>query len=185
MGKASHLMKQTWALAMMLLAAKASAQEVATMAQDVTQDNDHLAKAGVYSFISPGGSFLVRLSTVSSISMHEYVVDGAATVTEMTVATTSSEVARFYCLETVKLQSPVGIGDTLIDKAKETVAEGLKRTGEADLLHKVVKNYPTTTHAHTIEYRLERKDQLNKMYSAVLHRWLFNDGPWFCKVPPP
>ena len=49
----------------------------------------------------PGGVYLVALRNIQSVSSHEYIVDGAARVTEVTVATASSVEARFYYLEPV------------------------------------------------------------------------------------
>lgn len=172
-------MKRLCALTVLLLVTEAFAQDTSSIAQD----NDSLSKAGLYCFTTPGGTYFVRLSTICSVSMHEYIVDGAATVTELTIATTSSEVARFYYLEPVTLQSPVGVGQSLIDKAQEKVDEGLQRTGQAGLWHKAVKNYPMTTHAHTIEYRIEKKEQLKTMYHAILNRWVRGQGLFYSKVP--
>jgi len=31
----------------------------------------------------------------------------------------------------------------------------------------VIKDYPTTTHARTVEYRVESIDQLNQIYSSA------------------
>jgi len=39
---------------------------------------------------------------------------------------------------------------------------------------KVVKNYPTTTHAHTVEYRLETLDQLNRVQKSLEAAWRAN-----------
>jgi len=172
-------MKQFCLLAALLVAVESLAQDLPTAATD----NDSLARAGVYCFITPGGTYFVKMGTIDSVSMHEYIVDGAANVTELTIATTSNEVARFYYLEMITPQSPVGVGQSLIDKAHEKVEEGLQRTGQAAVLHKVVKNYPTTTHAHTIEYRVEKKEQLNTLYNAFLNRWLRGTGLFYCKVP--
>ena len=172
-------MKRLCLLATLLLAVESPAQDAASIAQD----NDSLSRTGTYAITTPGGTYFVRIPTISSVSMHEYIVDGAANVTEMTISTTGTEVARFYYLEPVIPQSPVGVGQSLIDKAQEKVEEGLQRTGQAAVLHKVVKNYPTTTHAHTIEYRLEKKEQLTTMYNAILNRWVRGQGLFYCKVP--
>jgi hypothetical protein len=31
----------------------------------------------------------------------------------------------------------------------------------------VTKNYPTTTHAHTVEYRLESKAEISKLFDSA------------------
>ncbi len=37
---------------------------------------------------------------------------------------------------------------------------------------KVIKEYPTTTHAGTIEYRLETKAQLEALYQSLESSWI-------------
>jgi hypothetical protein len=114
----------------------------------------------------PGGVYLVNLSSLASVSIHEYVVDAAARVTELTVATNSAVVARFYYIEPMIRKSPVGFGQSLNDKAQER-EEASNRTGMEVVWKKVVKNYPLTTHAHTVEYRVESVDQLKKLEKSL------------------
>ena len=122
----------------------------------------------------PGGVFVVDPATISSVSTHEYLVDGAARVTEVTVATTGSLIARFYYLEPLKLKSPIGVGQSLLDKVDEKVQEGTARVEQAGVepvWKKVIKNYPTTTHSHTVEYRLDSKEQLDKIFASAVNAW--------------
>jgi hypothetical protein len=41
-----------------------------------------------------------------------------------------------------------------------------------DVRTKVVKSYPTTTHAHTVEYRLVDRESLNKLFDSIEEAWL-------------
>ena len=47
----------------------------------------------------PGGAYMVRISSIVSVSQHQYLVDGAIRVYEVTIATDSSTQARFYYIE--------------------------------------------------------------------------------------
>ncbi len=47
----------------------------------------------------PTGTYMVRLSAISSVSKHQYIVDGAAKVTESQHRHLGSEQARFYYIE--------------------------------------------------------------------------------------
>jgi hypothetical protein len=132
------------------------------------------ARAAFWKCELPGGTYVVSLPTISSVSTHEYVVDGLARVTELTIATSSSVVARFYHLEPFTPKSPVGLGQTVIDKVQEKVQEGAQRTGVEPVWQKVVKNYPTSTHMHTVEYRLDSLDQLDKLFKSVEAAWRAN-----------
>ena len=132
------------------------------------------SQAAFWSCDLPGGTYTVSLPTVASVSTHEYIVDSAARVTELTVATNSAVVARFYYIEPMVPQSPVGIGQTLIDKAQQHVTDVASRAGMEEVWKKVVKNYPLTTHAHTVEYRLESVDQIKKLQKSLETAWRNN-----------
>lgn len=127
----------------------------------------------------PAGKYIVRLTTITSVSMHEYVVDGSLRVTEVNVSTKGSELARFYYLEPNTPTAPGGVGQSAIDKVKERAEEVGERVGADTLWQKVSKNYPTTTHAHTIEYRLGSKDNLRKLFESVEKAWLDGEGRTF------
>jgi hypothetical protein len=122
----------------------------------------------------PGGSYTVNLSTISSVSSHEYVVDGAARVTEVTINTTGPVVARFYYLEPMIPKAPLGIGQSVIDTAQSRANEVTDRTGVEPVWKKVVKNYPTTTHARTVEYRLDSLEKLETLRKSLEAAWRTN-----------
>lgn len=117
--------------------------------------------------VLPGGTYQVALNSIVSVSIHEYVVDGAARVTEVNIDTVGNSTARFYYLEPITATSPLGVGQAMLDKIQDIAKEATERTGTDDTWKKVVKNYPTTTHARTIEYRLSSKEELNKLFSSA------------------
>ncbi|MCX6967110.1 MAG: hypothetical protein NTZ46_04910 [Verrucomicrobia bacterium] len=132
------------------------------------------AQAAFWRCELPGGVYMVSLPAVSSVSTHEYVVDGAVRVTELTIGTNSAVVARFYYLEPMVPKSPVGFGQSLLDKAQEKAQEASTRTETEEVWKKVVKNYPLTTHAHTVEYRLDSTDQIKKVQKSLEDAWRKN-----------
>jgi hypothetical protein len=114
----------------------------------------------------PGGSYSVALRDVVSVSSHEYVVEGAVRVTEVNIDTQGNALARFYYLEPAAPNAPDGLGTATLEKAQQLLQEASERTGQ-DVWKKVVKNYPTSTHAHTIEYRVEDKATLTRLYESA------------------
>jgi len=108
----------------------------------------------------------VALRAIVSVSLHEYLVDGAARVTEVNIDTTGNALARFYYIEATTPNSPIGLGQATIEKAQQLLVEGAQRSGQ-DVWQKVIKNYPTTTHAHTIEYRVADKQTLTNLYTSA------------------
>ena len=114
----------------------------------------------------PGGTYEVAVRSIVAVTSHEYLVDGIARVTEVNIDTNGSLLVRFYFLEPTVPNSPSGLGQATIDKAQELLKQAAEKTGQ-DVWKKVVKNYPTTTHARTVEYRVVEKEHLNKIYEAA------------------
>lgn len=133
------------------------------------QDAPASQQPRVWTAETPAGTYTVRLSTITSVSTHEYLVDATAKVTELTIATTGSEIARFYHISPVTPSIPSPLGQSGVnmvsDKLKETADRG---AGE---WQKVVKNYPMTTHAHTIEYRVNSRETLLQIYKSAHKAW--------------
>ena len=130
---------------------------------------------GFWEVVLNGGRFVVRLDTISSVSEHQYIVDGAR-VYEVTVDTTGSQAARFYCLEPMTEGGPLSMAKTALDRAKE-VAQGVTdRTGTSDVWDQVIKTYPDTTHARTAEYRLQNRAVLSVIYNHVHKVWAQERG---------
>lgn len=125
-----------------------------------------------------GGIYEVALHSIISVSSHEYIVDGVARVTEVNVDTAGSMAVRFYYIEPLTPQSPVGLGQSALDRVQELGKEIAGRTGQ-DAWQKVVKNYPTTTHARTIEYRLESAEALKKLFNSADNAFRFGRAATF------
>lgn len=115
----------------------------------------------------PGGTYVVKTSAIVSLSTQEYVVDNAARVVELNISTSGSELLRAYYIEPNVPNSPNGIGQSTLNFAKEKISEAMERTDTADVWRKVVKNYPTTTHARTIEYRLASREQVESLFKNL------------------
>ena len=114
----------------------------------------------------PGGSYTVAVRNIISVSSHEYLVDAAARVTEVNIDTTGSILVRFYYIEPATPNLPSGLGAAAVEKAQQLFQQGADKAG-VDAWKKVVKNYPTTTHARTVEYRLGTKEDVEKVYKAA------------------
>ena len=115
----------------------------------------------------PGGSYEVAVRAIVSVSSHEYVIDGAARVTEVNVDTQGNMAVRFYFIDPNTPSAPDGLGQSALDKIGELTKQAAARTAQDDLWKRVVKSYPTTTHSHTIEYRLESADEVKKIFTSA------------------
>jgi len=116
----------------------------------------------------PGGSYSVALRSIVSVSTHEYVVDGAARVTETNIDTVGAALVRFYFIEPNTINAPAGFGAATIEKTQQLLQEGADKAGQGgDVWKKVVKSYPTTTHTRTIEFRLPSKEAVQKVFESA------------------
>jgi hypothetical protein len=127
----------------------------------------------------PGGSYEVALRAIISVSIHEYVVDNAARVTEVNIDTAGSSQVRFYYIEPNVPNAPGGVGAATVEKVTQMFQEGVERTGQSDVWRRVVKSYPTTTHARTVEFRLATKDALNKLFDSAESAFRLNKNTVF------
>jgi len=121
----------------------------------------------------PDGGYQVDLRQVTSVSVHRYLVDGAMQVDELTVDTLGNTVARFYVTGPNEgVQAPRGVGQSLIDQAENKLQDVKKRAGLLEWMDRaVIKSYPTTTHAHTVEFRFQSREQLMELYQAISESW--------------
>lgn len=131
------------------------------------------AQPRVYEVEVEGGSYQVDLRYVTSVSVHRFFVDGALTVDELTIDTSGNTVARFYVVDRNReVRTPRGVGQSLLDKAQDKVDEAKERIGVTEWMDRaVVKSYPTTTHAHTVEYRVSNLKQLMELYDNLSDAW--------------
>jgi hypothetical protein len=124
-------------------------------------------RRGLWTADLPGGTYIVRVTAITSVSLHEYVVDNAARVAEVNIGTSASDTVRFYSIEPNVPKAPGGVGQSVIDKAEEKANELLNRTRMDETWQKVMKNYPTTTHSHTIEYRIPDRKTLQALFDHL------------------
>ncbi|MEI7928404.1 MAG: hypothetical protein WCH40_07625 [Verrucomicrobiales bacterium] len=124
----------------------------------------------------PGGNYMVAIDRISSISMQTYMLDAAVVVHEVTIDTTGQALARFYYIEPPV--TPSGGANQLIDRGRQVVDQIGKRTGN-DSGTMVVKKYPETTHAKTVEYRLLSETELDALYKSLKDTWETGRGRRF------
>ncbi len=128
-----------------------------------------------------GGNYMVALSRISSVSRHQYVLDGTLLVDEVTIDTTGQALVRFYFIAPISSQSNTGTGNAaqrLVERGKGLVDRGGEITG-SDAHNMVHKKFPLTTHAKQVEYRVLTKEALGALYSSVKTAWVQGRGRSF------
>ena len=86
--------------------------------------------------------------------------------------------ARFYSLEPLTTNSPAS---STLEQLQQHVQDlSAAHGGAADAVwQKVFKTYPTTTHAHTVEYRLASKSDLQSLQASIEQAWTTGRGANF------
>ncbi len=131
---------------------------------------DEVTRDGLWQGQFKGGNYIVRCNSIIALSKHEYISDGVARVVEVNVTLNSAQIVRFYFLEPVKLESGssmVNAGQAAIDRAKGMVEQAAGRVSPSLTEPKVVKNYPASTHAHTVEFVLKEEAKLISLFGSL------------------
>jgi hypothetical protein len=115
-----------------------------------------------------GGHYLVKLDRISCASKHEYISDAVARVVEVTIGTDTAVVARFYFLEPVGKDTPLNAGQVIINRAQDAAQQAAARVSPSAAKLNVVKNYPTSTHAHTVEFAVQDEASINSLYTSLM-----------------
>ncbi|WP_018969747.1 hypothetical protein [Rubritalea marina] len=159
-------------IALSLLAAPLSLAQ-----NDNDSSKDQVNQAHFWEANLPGGKYLVSLSRISSISLHKYHMQGMV-IHEVDVETMGAALARFYVIELVgESDGPNGIA-AITNRAREIADQAGGKTG-VDTSTAVHKEYPITTHARTIEYKLGDLQDLEALYDSLSKAWKNGRGRKF------
>lgn len=134
------------------------------------QQGDEPTRDGLWDGRFKGGNYIVRCNSIIALSKHEYISDGVARVVEVNLTLSSSQIVRFYFLEPVKVESnssAVTAGTQALERARGLMEQAAGRVSSTLTDPKVVKNYPASTHAHTVEFVLKEEDRLNSMFQSL------------------
>lgn len=129
-----------------------------------------------------GGHYMVLLDRISAISRHKYILDGAVIVDEVTVDALGQALARFYFItpltDAMTGNAAGNAASRIVDRGRELVEKTADDAG-SDVQNMVIKKFPETTHAHTIEYRVQSEQELTGLYASVRTSWESGRGRKF------
>lgn len=125
-----------------------------------------------------GGHFMVALDKIASVSRHKYVLDGAVIVDEVTVDTLGQALARFYFITPITNAAAANTASGIAARGQELLDKAAERAG-TEAHEMVVKKYPLTSHAKSIEFRLLAEKDLNALYTSVRNSWESGRGRQF------
>jgi hypothetical protein len=126
----------------------------------------------------PGGSYLVALSKIVSVSKHEYLLDGNLLITEVVIDTVGDSTVRIYQITPAALASNLQGAKQVVERGKDLLDRAGQRTG-TDPNNMVHKTYPITTHSKIIEFRVDDIEVLNALHGSVQSAWVSGKGRRF------
>ena len=129
-----------------------------------------------------GGQYMVALDRISAISRHKYVLDGAVIVDEVTVDALGQALVRFYYMSPVtdamSGSEVAAAAAKIAERGRNLVDQAAGRAG-TNVQNMVVKKFPETTHARSIEYRVMSEQELTAIYRSVRTAWERGKGRKF------
>lgn len=131
--------------------------------------------------IGASGHYLVALDRISSISRHQYILNGNAVVDEVTLDCIGQSLARFYHISPLTEAvsgTPTSAAARIVERGKELVNQAAERIG-TKAHEMVVKTYPETTHARSIEFRLLSTADLEALHKSMRTAWETGKGRKF------
>lgn len=123
----------------------------------------------------PGGNYIVALDRISSISKHTYILNGNLEVTEVVIDTNGNALARFYYIIPVGSDSESNVASRIGARTEELLDKVGQRAG-VNANTAVAKQYPNTTHAKTVEFRISSESNLNRLFSSARSAWMRGRG---------
>lgn len=109
----------------------------------------------------------IRLSSIVSVNIHTYMLDGATKITECTIDTLGNNSIRIY-----------GSGSERVQRTREQLSNTRDlidgKTGGASRYPG--KKFPEGAYSHNIEFQVDSAAEVQKIYESVLKAWLNNKG---------
>ncbi|MGJ8722975.1 MAG: hypothetical protein ACSHYB_00345 [Roseibacillus sp.] len=157
------------------LAAQTSGDDQPDETQNATDEED---LKRFWQLALPDGHFMVALDRIASISRSSYVLDGGLIVTEVTIDTVGNALCRIYQITPASENSKSSAAQRATQRARELTGRAEELTG-SNISSMVQKSYPTTTHAKTVEYRVQERSTLDALYGSLNKAWREGKGRRF------
>ena len=123
-------------------------------------------------FTGAGGEFIGKVSSINSVALQKYVT-AAFEITELNIDIEGSPTQlRIYHTGTLQ-SSAVLPGNRTVNNPLDRVNPNL--TQKVNKL--VFKDYPATTHARTLEFKVANKQDILDLHAQLRNRWIGATNP--------
>ena len=151
-------------------------------------DSERLNNDAIFGIEFPEASraFYGHANRVQSISVQDYLT-ASFRVTELNIVNEGSALLRIYYsrpLRPGELQNALADGaqaagvpggssimKSPLPQQVQAMADRARGVSDAVTGTEVLKEYPTATHAHTIEYRVSSSGELLELHAALIDHW--------------
>lgn len=155
----------------------------------VSVNSGAIENKNIYGIEFPGDarSYYGSEKQIQSISTQEYITANFR-VTELNIVTQSSALLRIYYSRPLRIgelqkaladggkASGIPGGSSIIQRPLpaqvQAMADRASGAGDAITGTEVIKEYPSATHAHTIEYRIGSREELLELHDELKKHWL-------------
>lgn len=134
----------------------------------------------------PSGNFAIGVEDIVLVSQHEYVIQEDAEYFEMTMATRSSLMIRFYYKRPLPKRltpSPVSSlaeGKIALERAQALIASGAHLAKQESANSRLPQKRPEDVSlSPTIEFRLDRKSDVVALYQSAYRAWRHREDGLF------
>ena len=123
-------------------------------------------------FTEAGGEFIGKVSSINSVALQKYVT-AAFEITELNIDIEGSPTQlRIYHTGTLQ-SSQVLPGNRTVNNPLDRINPNL--TQKVNKL--VFKDYPATTHARTLEFKVANKQDILDLHAQLRNRWIGATNP--------
>ncbi|MCI7698689.1 MAG: hypothetical protein MSQ05_04805 [Akkermansia sp.] len=109
-----------------------------------------------------GGATSILLTSVISVSLHSYLLDGSVRMIELTVDTTGNHSIRFYAYTGEQ-------ANTWKERLSNTRDLVDSKTGGATRLPG--RKFPEGAYSHNVEFQLDSEAQVRQLYKSLMDSW--------------
>lgn len=136
-----------------------------------TEDAERDARNKDFWIVSVGDSrSAVRLGSITSVSLHSYMLDGKIKIKELTIDTTGNNSLRFYGSDSTFVNEK-------LDRLRHTRALIDEKTENAARLPS--RKFPEGVYSHNVEFQIQRAADLEAAYRSVLKAMTSGKGDTF------
>ena len=111
----------------------------------------------------------INVSSIVSVSMHPYLLNGQIPITEVTVDTQGNNTIRFYYIHEEDPSAAAGGLKEAAGSARRRLQQEMTQQKDGSQIPSI--KFPEGAYAHTVEYQMNSLSDLTKLYQSLVSVW--------------